>query len=52
MGGEALGPVKTLGSSIGGNARTRNGNGWVEEQGERVEDKGFLEEKTRNGDNI
>jgi hypothetical protein len=52
MGGEALGPVKTLGSSIGGNARTRNGNGWVEEQGEGVEDKGFLEEKTRNGDNI
>jgi hypothetical protein len=33
MGGEALGPVKALCPNIG-NARTRNGKGWVGKQGE------------------
>jgi hypothetical protein len=44
MGGEALGPVKALCSSIG-EARTRNGIGWVEEQEEKWGDRGFLEGK-------
>jgi hypothetical protein len=42
MGGEALGPVKVLCPSIG-NARTRNGSGWVGEQGEEGGVRGFLE---------
>ena len=48
MGGEAVGPVKALGSSIG-NARTRNGSGWVREQGEGREDRGFSEGKLGKG---
>jgi hypothetical protein len=48
MGGEALGPVKALGPSIG-NARARNGSGWVGEQGEGRGDRGFLEGKLGKG---
>jgi hypothetical protein len=39
-GGEALGPVK---------ARTRNGSGWIGEQGEERKDRGFLEGKLGKG---
>jgi hypothetical protein len=37
MEGEALDPVKVSCISIG-NARDRNGSGWVGEQGERIRD--------------
>jgi hypothetical protein len=48
MGGEALGPVKALCPSIG-DTRTRNGRGWVVEQGEVGRDWGFLEGKLGKG---
>jgi hypothetical protein len=46
MRGEALGPVKALCPSIG---RTRNGSGWVGEQGEGRGIRGFLEGKLGKG---
>jgi hypothetical protein len=48
MGREALGPVKALCPSIG-EARTRNGSGWVGEQGEVERGKGGLEGKLGKG---
>jgi hypothetical protein len=46
MGGEALGPVN---APVQGNARTRNGSGWVGEQGEGGGDREFLEGKLGKG---
>jgi hypothetical protein len=48
MRGEALGPVNVLCPSIG-NARTRNGSGWVWEQEEEGGDRGFSEGKLEKG---
>jgi hypothetical protein len=47
MGREALVPVKVLCPSIG-NPRTRNGSGWVGEQGDGG-NRGFLEGKLGEG---
>jgi hypothetical protein len=43
VGGEALVPVIWFYARVKGNARTRNGSGWVGEQGEAGEDRRFSE---------
>jgi hypothetical protein len=45
VGGEALGPVKVLCPSIGGQPDPGSGSGWVGEQGEWRRDRGFSEGK-------
>ena len=52
MGGEALGPVKVLCTSVGKCLGQGSGNLWVGEKGDGGEDRGFMEGKTRKGDNI
>jgi hypothetical protein len=41
--------LQRLFAPIYGNARTRNGSGWVEEQGEGEGDREFSEGKLRKG---
>ena len=41
--------LRRLYAPVQGNARTRNGSGWVGEQGVEGEDRGFLEGKPGKG---
>jgi hypothetical protein len=58
MGGEALGPVKVLCSSIEEYQGQEVGVGWVEEGGKggagcgAGEDRGFFRRQTKKGDNL